>query len=63
MVSNQGQALIDIETLNRKYKEIETNFSNQNLTRPKNWDGYSIEPIRIEFLEFELTRFHDRKLF
>ena len=51
------------EILNKKYQDIETRFSNQPLTRPENWGGYSIEPIRIEFLEFKPTRFHDRKLY
>lgn len=63
IVSNQGQALNDIETLNKKYYETETNFSDKLLTRPENWGGYSIKPIRIEFLEFKPTRFHDRKLY
>ena len=63
IVSNQGSILNDSETLNKKYQEVETNFLNQTLTRPENWGGYSIEPIRIEFLEFKPTRFHDRKLY
>lgn len=63
IVSNQGQALNDIETLNKKFQKTETNFSDQLLTRPENWGGYSIQPIRIEFLEFKPTRFHDRKLY
>jgi pyridoxamine 5'-phosphate oxidase len=52
-----------METLNNTYQEIETQFSNRTLTRPENWSGYSIEPIRIEFLEFKPTRFHDRRLY
>jgi len=63
IVSNQGQTLNDIEILNKKYQEIETIFSNQHLARPENWGGYSIEPIRIEFLEFKPTRFHNRNLY
>lgn len=63
IASNQGQKLIDIDILSKKYKDIETTFSNQPLTRPENWGGYSIAPIRIEFLEFKPTRFHKRKLF
>lgn len=63
IASNQGQTLNDIEELNKKYKEIETSFTNQPLTRPDNWSGYSIKPIRVEFLEFKPTRFHDRKLY
>jgi pyridoxamine 5'-phosphate oxidase len=63
IVSSQGQKLNDVESLNKKYHDIETFFSNKPLVRPENWGGYSIEPIRIEFLEFKPTRFHDRKLF
>lgn len=63
IVSNQGQTLNDTEALNEKYEEVEKNFSNKILERPKNWGGYSIEPIRIEFLEFKPSRFHERKLF
>lgn len=63
IVSSQGQTLKEIKELNEKYKEIEVTFANQTLTRPENWGGYAIEPIRIEFLEFKPTRFHDRKLY
>lgn len=63
MVSDQGRVLDDVETLNKRYQEIETKFSDQNLRRPENWGGYSIKPVRIEFLEFKPTRFHDRKLY
>ena len=63
IASNQGQVINDIEELNKKYKEIEINFANQPLTRPDNWGGYAVKPIRIEFLEFKPTRFHDRILF
>ena len=63
IASNQGQTLNDITELNEKYKEVEIAFESQPLTRPENWGGYAVEPIRIEFLEFKPTRFHDRKLF
>lgn len=63
IVSNQGHILNEIEALNKKYHEFETNHSNQILARPENWGVFSIEPIRIEFFEFKQTRFHDRKLF
>jgi pyridoxamine 5'-phosphate oxidase len=33
------------------------------LTRPRDWGGYLIAPVRIEFLEFKTSRFHDRILF
>lgn len=61
IVSNQGQQLHDIEALNKRYQEIDA--SNQTLKRPENWGGYSIEAIRIEFLAFKTTRFHERQLY
>ncbi len=63
IVSQQGKEIENIELLTEKYDTIELNFANERLTRPKNWSGYSINPIRIEFLEFKSTRFHDRKLY
>lgn len=63
IISEQGQEIDTIETLNQKYKSAETEFSGKPLTRPDNWGGYIIEPIRMEFLAFRSTRFHDRKLY
>ena len=63
IVSEQGKEIENIETLTNKYENIELNFVNKTLTRPKKWSGFSIEPIRIEFLEFKPTRFHNRKLY
>lgn len=63
IVSDQGKEIENIEILKEKYDSIEQNFASKNLTRPQNWGGYSIEPKRIEFLEFKPTRFHDRKFY
>ena len=63
IVSEQGEEIDDIEMLTKKYENIEVKFSDKPLTRPENWGGYLIEPIRIEFLEFKPTRFHHRKLY
>lgn len=63
IVSEQSQEIANIETLTEKYKSIDVKFSGKPLARPENWGGYAIEPIRIEFLEFKPTRFHDRKLY
>lgn len=62
-VSEQGKEINDIKSLDQKYYEFETQFSNKILARPENWRGFSIEPVRIEFLEFKSTRFHSRKLY
>jgi pyridoxamine 5'-phosphate oxidase len=63
IVSNQGEELHNVEELINAYEEIELKNKNKQLPRPNNWGGYRIEPVRIEFLEFKETRFHERKLF
>jgi pyridoxamine 5'-phosphate oxidase len=63
IVSNQGAEIQKTEELVTAYENMETESKNKQLIRPNNWGGYLIEPIRIEFLEFKETRFHDRKLY
>ena len=63
IVSKQGKLLKNLSELDAKYDNLEYKFENKNLPRPSNWGGYSIEPIRIEFLEFKSTRFHTRDLY
>ncbi|MBA2500349.1 MAG: pyridoxamine 5'-phosphate oxidase [Chitinophagaceae bacterium] len=63
IVSKQGQEMVSIETLIKKYENVALRFANEPLTRPENWGGYMIDPTRIEFLEFKPTRFHTRRLF
>jgi pyridoxamine 5'-phosphate oxidase len=63
LVSEQGKELKNIKTLVNKYDYIKQNSTNEIIKRPKNWGGFSIKPIRIEFLEFKESRFHNRKLY
>jgi pyridoxamine 5'-phosphate oxidase len=63
IVSEQGDDLDNIEDLIQAYENLEFTHKNKQLSRPDNWGGYSIEPIRIEFLTFKSTRFHYRILY
>jgi pyridoxamine 5'-phosphate oxidase len=63
VISEAGQPIQNPEALHEKYKAIETSFANKPLPRPEKWGGYSIDPFRIEFLEFKPNRFHDRVLY
>ncbi len=63
IVSNQGEELYNIEELITAYENLELTHINEPLTRPQNWGGYCIEPIRMEFLSFNETRFHERELY
>lgn len=63
IVSDQGQPLHNLEILHHKFQDVESRSENQTLKRPENWGGYAIQPLRIEFLEFKSTRFHERLLY
>jgi pyridoxamine 5'-phosphate oxidase len=63
LVSMQGQPVEDMEALNSKLLEKEAALENEDIQRPENWGGYAINPLRIEFLEFNSSRFHKRTLF
>lgn len=60
-VSDQGKELLNPDKLTADYLALEK--TNTEIKRPENWGGYLINPIRIEFLEFKPTRFHDRTLY
>ncbi|MEL6304570.1 MAG: pyridoxine 5'-phosphate oxidase C-terminal domain-containing protein, partial [Bacteroidota bacterium] len=61
VVSRQGQATDDLPGLERKM--LDKVSENQSIPRPTNWGGFAIKPLRIEFMEFRDTRFHDRRCF
>ena len=63
LVSNQGQFIENLDLLEEKFRSLEVETSGRRLKRPNDWGGFSIKPLRIEFLAFVQTRFHDRKLF
>jgi pyridoxamine 5'-phosphate oxidase len=63
IVSDQGKELEDQKELNRKFEEYDLRYKNKSVERPKNFSGFNIEPIRIEFLEFQSSRFHKRTLY
>jgi pyridoxamine 5'-phosphate oxidase len=61
--SMQGKTINDISLLSQNYHDVEQQFHGSTIPRPDNWSGFSIMPLRIEFLEFKPTRFHERTLF
>lgn len=61
LICEQGKVINNLEQLEKKVlKKVSENII---ITRPKNWSGFSIKPVRIEFMNFKKTRFHDRKLY
>ncbi len=63
MISEQGAIIDNIDVLKKRFSKAETTYNNQEVSKPENWGGYAIQPIRIEFMEFEKSRFHKRTLF
>jgi len=63
LVSEQGKLLEDLELLEKRFSHFQKLYENREVPRPDDWGGFSITPIRIEFLLFSGNRFHERKLY
>ena len=62
-VCRQGQELEAPELLKNDFLQKVAGNANRPVPRPGDWGGYSIEPLRIELMEFRRDRFHHRTLF
>lgn len=60
-VCEQGKDIDNLEVLEKNV--LNKVMENMEIKRPETWGGFSIEPIRIEFMEFKKTRFHHRRLY
>jgi pyridoxamine 5'-phosphate oxidase len=63
VISEQGKEVEDFESLKYKFERGMLILQNTEIGRPDNWGGYSIKPIRFEFMKFNSSRLHDRKLY
>lgn len=63
LVSDQGQYLEDLEILNTKYEAAEVRYRGKEIPKPDYWSGYAIRPVRMEFMKFKKSRFHERTLY
>jgi pyridoxamine 5'-phosphate oxidase len=61
--SEQGKPIENREILDQRYKSVENTFRGKQVSRPENWGGFFIEPLRIEFMEFKPSRFHERTVY
>lgn len=58
--SNQSQVVPSRKELDDALISYEDKFRESEIPRPKNWGGYLIKPISIEFWQGRPNRMHDR---
>lgn len=62
-ISKQSEPLDNKETLERKWREAQTQFTGKDIPCPSHWGGYAVTPHFIEFWQERSHRLHDRLQF
>jgi pyridoxamine 5'-phosphate oxidase len=60
IASNQSEIIPNREFLEKKLKQLEKEFIGKPISRPKNWGGFLVQPIEVEFWQGRDNRLHDR---
>lgn len=65
MIFEQGKQASSYTALQEQFKIAKVKYANSEikLNKPKQWGGYLIKPIRMEFMEFKQDRLHHRQLY
>ncbi|SDB41865.1 Pyridoxamine 5'-phosphate oxidase [Flavobacteriaceae bacterium MAR_2010_188] len=59
-VSNQSEVIESRDILETKLHQLEDEYSDKTVPKPKDWGGYIISPIEFEFWQGRANRLHDR---
>ena len=62
-ISDQGASIDTLADLKEQFQMEKIQLKDLSIPRPKNWGGFAIRPKRIEFMTFDKSRFHKRRLF
>lgn len=60
IVSPQSEVIPSREYLEKNLKELEDQMAGQEVLRPKNWGGFIVRPVEMEFWQGRANRLHDR---
>ncbi|WP_158976346.1 pyridoxamine 5'-phosphate oxidase [Cellulophaga sp. L1A9] len=60
IVSEQSAVIDSREVLEERLKELEKEYETKEILRPKNWGGYIVKPVSMEFWQGRPNRLHDR---